>query len=291
MVRGCSVTVVRKFSFSMFLMFSFIHASFAVRAVVGGAEHVRSAKVSGIRATLGFRSGTAALENIAYSSAAPTGNRLRLHLTIDQSFKDRLAQAKKTTTTGQWSPISLTPECPALTSASGHNHGWNVDDFVYSGNDIVNLASILEDGAQYAAYGDHGNAQQMTMETSQCGTSCVVDSVASATPADLSDLSAVDLLHFPADWNVELTDVDVSADFSPLTDILPSLTDLESLFPPKMTDQSGFLGAQQPFTSELFPVYDDVIGAYAVGDGPPMFDGFDDIWWNTTNIGHAISVQ
>jgi len=37
-----------------------------LRAVVGGLESESNAKVSGIRATLGFRSGTAALEKISY---------------------------------------------------------------------------------------------------------------------------------------------------------------------------------------------------------------------------------
>ena len=272
-------------------VYIFVHCRFAVRAVVGGTEPVGNVEVgSGIRATLGFRSGTAALEKIPYNSAEPTGNRLRLHLTIDQSFKDRLAQAKKTTAAGQWSPISLTPAFPAVMSTSGHSRGWDADEFVGSGNLIAPMAA---DGA----HGDHGYAQQIAMESSQCANSFAVDSEASATPADLSDLSAVDLLHLPADWNMELTDVDVDADFAPLTDVLPPLTDLGALFPPTgfdfiSTDQPGFLGAQLPIMSELFPVYDDVSGACAIGgNGAPMFDGIDDIWWSTSSIGRAISVQ
>jgi len=277
----------------------YFHASFVLRAVVGGLEPESNAKVSGIRATLGFRSGTAALEEISYNSASPSGSRLRLHLTIDQSFKDRLAQAKKTSA-GQWSPISLAPACPTITSTSEHSHGWkNSDDFVCSGNLIADLAATMEDGAQNAAHVDHGYSQPMAMETWQCGNSSVVDSVASTTtPADLSDLRTVDLLHLPADWNVLLSDVDVDADFAPLPDILPALSDLGSLFPPTgidhvtlTNDPSGFLGAQLPIMSELFPVYDDVIGTCAVGDGLPMFDGIDDIWWNTFNIAHPISVK
>jgi len=255
-------------------------------------------KVSGIRATLGVRSGNACLEKFSYDSAAPTRSRLRLHLTIDQSFKDRLAQIKKTTAAGQWSPISPTPACSAVMSTSGHSHGWNPSDSVYTGSLITDVAAILEDGVQYATDGNSSYAQQI-IETSQCSVGSVIDSVTSAmtstTPADLSDLSSVDLLQFPADWNVQLADVDVDADFSPLTDFHPPVTDTASLVLPTATDYvandlSGFVGNQLPATSELFPVYDD-IGAFLVGDNAPVFNWVDDIFWNTSNIGHAISVQ
>lgn len=114
--------------------------------------------------------------------------------------------------------------------------------------------------------------------------------VTTTTPADLSDLSAVDLLHFPADWNIELTDVDVDTDFAPLTDIRPPApaTDHALPFLPMATDQTSF---QLPSMSELFPVYDDVISAWVVGDDAPMFDGFNDLLWNTSNFGQVISVQ
>ena len=276
-----------------------VHASVVVCvcAVVGvGGEHARDVKVSGIRATLGLRSGTAALEKICYSSGstAPTGNRLRLHLTIDQSFKDRLAQAKKTTSGGgQWSPISLAPDCclPAITPHK------NVHDCLDAGNadDIFDLASILQD----VAAGPESYSEQTTMEACGASGSLAVES-SSATPADLSDISAVDLLHFPADWTLQLSDFDVNADFTALTDniVPPTLTAdlaLPSLLPPTSSthhDQSGFLAAPQPpVMSEPFPVYDDVIGAYPVGDVAPMFDVVDDFWWNTSNMAHAISVQ
>lgn len=257
--------------------------------------------VSGIRATLGVRSGAASLEEFSYDGAPSTGSRLRLHLTIDQSFKDRLAQAKKTTAAGQWSPISPMPVNAALVPTSGHNYGWEVDSSDCSGNFIADLAAVLDNGAHYVAHGDHGYAQQMTMETPQCsGISSAIDDVATATatttPADLSDLSTLDLLQFPADWNVELTDVDVDADFSPLTDIRPPITDLGSLFLPMgadcvASDQSRFLGGQLPTVSELLPVYDDNMWAFAVDDDTPWFDGIEHFLWNTSNMGHAISVQ
>lgn len=260
---------------------------------MGNIEPVHKLKVSGYRATLGERSGNASLEKFSYDSVPPTGSRLRLHLTIDQSFKDRLAHAKKTAA-GQWSPISPTP-AQAFISTSGRDGVWNGAD--------ADLAAILADDAQFVTHENHGYVQQMTLETTQCGTSSVVDSVAqtttttTTTPADLSDLSAVDLLPFSADWNVELTDVDVNADFSRLTDIHPPVPDLASIFLPTATDcvandQYGFLAAPLPITSsELFPVYDDVIGAWAVGDDVPMFDGIDDMMWSTFNMGHAITVQ
>jgi len=255
--------------------------------VVAGIEPVHKAKVSGYRATLGERSGNASLEKFSYDSDPPTGSRLRLHLTIDQSFKDRLAQAKKTTAAGgQWSPISPTP-APALTS--GRDGVWNVGE--------ADLAAILQDGAQFVTHDNHGYVQQMTLEATQCGTSSVAPTTTTTTttPADLSDLSAIDLLPFPADWNVELTDFDVNADFSPLTDIHPQVPGFGSVFLPMGTDfvandQSGFFGSQLPISSELFPVYDDVIGAWAVGDDVPMFDDVG-LLWSTPSIGHAISVQ
>jgi len=254
---------------------------------VAGIEPVHKAKVSGYRATLGERSGNASLEKFSYDSDPPTGSRLRLHLTIDQSFKDRLAQAKKTTAAGgQWSPISPTP-APALTS--GRDGVWNVGE--------ADLAAILQDGAQFVTHDNHGYVQQMTLEATQCGTSSVAPTTTTTTttPADLSDLSAIDLLPFPADWNVELTDFDVNADFSPLTDIHPQVPGFGSVFLPMGTDfvandQSGFFGSQLPISSELFPVYDDVIGAWAVGDDVPMFDDVG-LLWSTPSIGHAISVQ
>jgi len=237
---------------------------------VGGVH-----KVSGIRATLGVRSGAASLEKFSYDDASTAGSRFRLHLTIDQSFKDRLAQAKRSTagTGGQWSPISP----PATDSL------W---DPVYPAADnlITDLVGTLSDGAQ------------------QGGGTCssLVDSLTTTTPADLSDLSAVDLLPFPADWSVALADVDVDADFSPLTDARPppppppaTAADLASwFFLPPATDQSTHLGAPD-FSAELFPVCDDVIGSsFPVGDdAPPLFIGVDDVWWNTFNVGHAISVQ
>lgn len=273
-----------------------------VLSVVGATEpaSLHKVKVNGIRATLGDRSRGACLEKISYDGVPPTGSRLRLHLTIDQSFKDRLAQTKKTMAAGQWSPITPIPACPAVVSSSGHNRNSAVDDSVCSGTGtlVADLATILENYTTHEL--QHGYAQPMTMDTSQGGTSSVVDSMASVTatttPADLSDLSAVDLLHFPADWNVELTDVDVDADFFPFTDIRPSVTDLGSLFLTTKTDyiansQSDFLGAQLPTMTEPFPVYGDDIGAYTLGDDAPMFDNIDDVLWNTYNIRHAISVQ
>jgi len=259
----------------------------AVRAVVGGSELVH--KVSGIRATLGVRSGAASLEKFSYDSAPPAASRLRLHLTIDQSFKDRLAQAKKTTSAGQWSPISPTPTVIATLAP---DRLW---DSFCPDNVIADLAGAPGHGGLCFAGGDRGCAQPVTTETTWCGDACsVVDGVATTTttPADLSDLCAVDLLPFPADWNVELSDVDVDADFSPLTDVRPPPTDLAWFFPATATsDQSAYLGAQLPDFSELFPVYDDVVGACAVGDEAPMFSGVDDIWWNTFSVGHAISDQ
>lgn len=262
-------------------------------AVVGSSEQVH--KVSGIRATLGMRSGTASVERISYESASPAGSRLRLHLTIDQSFKDRLAQAKKTTAAGQWSPISPTP---TAISTLPQDRLWDADaSSVCPGNVVADLVSALGDSGQCIAGEENGCVQPVT--TQRGGPCCVVDSLTTTTtttPADLCDLSAFDLLSFPADWNVELTDVDVDADFSPLTEVRPPASDLGYLYLPAATDrvdndQSAYLGAQLPEFWEPFPVYDDVIGTFTFGDDAPMFDGVDDIWWNTFNAGHIISVQ
>ena len=260
-------------------------------------------KVSGIRATLGVRSGSASLEKFCYDSVPPTGNRLQLHLTIDQSFKDRLAQAKKTTA-GQWSPISPTPACPAVTSTSDHSYNWDADDAVCSGILMADLAAVPEDSAHYDTYRNY-DYTQLTTATSQSSDSSAVDSVAPltviTTPADLSDISAVDLLPFSSDWNLHLTDVDVDADFSPLTDIRQPVADVSSHFPSTgtdyiATDQFSFLTAPLSTTPELFPVYefpvyDDVIGTCAFGAEAPPLDGIDDFLLNMPNIGHAISVQ
>jgi len=259
-------------------------------AVVGGRH--TGHKVSGIRATLGVRSGTASLEKFSYDSAPPTsgtGSRLRLHLTIDQSFKDRLAQAKKTSSAvaGQWSPISPTPN--GVASTSGDFRLW---DAGCPDNLITDLVGVL-------GRGDHTYTEVVAAAT----TTTVVpveqfttSATATTTPADLSDLGTVDLLHFPADWNVELSDVDVDADFSPLTDVRSSVVDLDSLCLPFGTecssdDHAGFLGAPLPTVSDLFPVYDDIFSSYGVGGEAPMFEGGDDMWWSAPNIGHAISVQ
>jgi len=261
-------------------------------AVVGGADRaVHNVKVSGIRATLGVRSGTASLEKFSYDNAPPTGSRLRLHLTIDQSFKDRLAQAKKATAAGQWSPISPTPGCPF------RNSDWTAS----TDSDLMtDLAAVLDvdDGAVNCSGVDYGYVQQMTTAgTSQCTTGSMATTAAATTttPADLSDLSAVDLIHFPVDWNFELADVDVDSDFTPLIDNRPPIPDPGSLIMPTgniADDQFGFLSAQLPPTaSELFPVYEDFSATCAVGDEAPVFSGVEDIWWNTYTGGHVISVQ
>lgn len=254
-----------------------------------------SLKVNGIRAILGARSGTASLEKFSYEGASSAaGSGLRLHLTIDQSFKDRLAQSKKMTASGQWSPISPTPACPATVSIVAPNRGWDAADC--PGNLFTDLGSVSED----IRGEDHGYAQQASMDMIHWDPRSVVDSVpAMSTPADLSDLSTVDLLPFPAYWNVELADLDVDADFFPLTDnIRPSLADLGSLFQQTGTDcfandQSCYSGFQlSAVSNSQFPVYDDVFEACAVSDDVAVFDGIEDVWWNTFNTaGHAISVQ
>jgi len=269
--------------------------------VGGGVEHARNVKVRGIRATLGLRSGSAALEKISYSGG--TGNRLRLHLTIDQSFKDRLAQAKKGGS-GQWSPISLAPCLPGVTTAS-HSNNWDAGN-----NDDIgcaDLTSLLQDVAAGPLQSDDGG---LTM-TKAPPRGVHVDS--GMTPADLSDLSAVDLLQLPADWALQLSDdFDVNADFTALTDdtinsSLPLPAVSTASFLPQISNhqdhhhQSRFLAAQPAAMSsewewESFPVYDDDVmssGAYpTLGD--MLFDvANDDFWWNASSIGahHAISVQ
>ena len=201
----------------------------------------------------------------------------RLHLTIDQSFKDRLAQAKRSTAAGagRWSPISPCP--PAV----AQDRAW---DPVCHENLLADLVGALGDGGRCA--------EPVTMEPTQHddhGGGGGAAPCPLTTPADLCDLSAVDLLPFPADWSVALSDVDVDADFS---DVRPPLPAAAAEFDWFFTDdQSSTAAFLHDFVPEPFPVYDDVIGT---GDDAPLFDGVDDVWWSAFSVGqhhHAISVQ
>jgi hypothetical protein len=209
-------------------------------------------RVTGLRATLGVTSGAASLEKFSYDqsslAAGALGSRLRLHVTIDRKFRERLARDRNRNKNGSLSKLYRLGSHPSaddwlsgMTSAGSQD----VCDYSYSDSDSdvshdVSTTSLLN----------------VKVEPSfNSGTSQALHEFDATTPSDLGDLTTSDLLPFPAvDWQMILDDINTDADFLQLSEAIASCGDEipECVPQPEVQNQPQMFGAVASFDASPF---------------------------------------